>query len=1118
MTDGTLQGGAGSTMGNAATLLGGTNVLNLGGTINGNLAIQAGTLQINAATGGSTLANVITGGGGLIQNSADTLTLSGANTYTGGTTVSAGTLRLGHVTNNTIDAAGTGAITVGNAALELARTGELTNLIILNGTTASRIGAATGTTATLTGNFIGASAPRIIFGSAANTGTIVLAASNYGLHVNQTYEIAGGVLRAGNSAFANVPSFISPTHQIDDGGTLDLNGFNTTIRNLQGGTATTGGVLTNAAGATTTINGGSFAGQINGAGAVTFNNGSGGTGVTTLSGVNGFSGQTGISPGAALNLSGLGSISQSGGVINNGTFDISATTAGTAITTLSGIGGTALGAQTLTITAGSTSYGGVISGTGGLTLTGGTQVLTGANTYTGATTITGGVLNIRNAAALGATVAGTAVSSGAALELQGGIAVGAEPLSLAGTGVGNGGALRGASGANSYAGTITLADDARINADAGTLTLSGAIAGSGGSRSLTLGGAGDGILSGTAGTLTALAKDGTGTWTVTGQGTFVGDATVSGGTLRLQRGGTLSNLNGVLGSGAGTAGTAVVTGTGSTWSSTRYLTVGSAGTGTGTLTVAAGGSVSAARAYLGFGAGSTGTATVTGTGSALTSTGSLYVGNQGTGTLTVAAGGRMSNTLGAFLGYDFGARGTVTVTGAGSSWTNGSLLQIGVSGTATLTVGDNGSVTSTTGFIGNGAGSTGTATVTGAGSSWANSATLYVGNQGTGTLIVQDGGRVSNTVGVLGNNPGARGTVTVTGAGSTWSSTRDVTVGNVGTGTLTIADGGTVSAFGGTGTVTVAALTVSTGTLTIGAAAGQAPAAAGTLQAGRVSFGADTGTLVFNHTGNPDGSAVTFAPVITGAGSVRQLAGTTVLTGANTYTGATTITGGVLNIRNAAALGATAAGTAVSSGAVLELQGGIAVGAEPLSLAGTGVGNGGALRGTSGAKSYAGTITLTDDARINADAGTLTLSGSIAGAGTGGFSESLALGGTGAGTLSGTAAGNLYNLVKDGTGTWTVTGQGTFDRNAIVSGGILQLQGGGRLSNLSGFVDAASSTAAVMVTGAGSTWANSGNVWSVSGEPALMVSVLETAMRSLTVLPVTFGWFSSNSVPPPLAV
>ncbi len=114
---GTITGGfnSGSTtaQADAITFISGTNVLNYGGTINGNLAIQAGTLKINAAAGGSTVANVITGAGGLNQNSANTLDLTGDSTYTGGTALTAGTLVLSQQTS-----AGTGAITFGAGATE----------------------------------------------------------------------------------------------------------------------------------------------------------------------------------------------------------------------------------------------------------------------------------------------------------------------------------------------------------------------------------------------------------------------------------------------------------------------------------------------------------------------------------------------------------------------------------------------------------------------------------------------------------------------------------------------------------------------------------------------------------------------------------------------------------------------------------------------------------------------------------------------------------------------------------------------------------------------------------------------------------------------------------------
>jgi autotransporter-associated beta strand protein len=114
----------------------------------------------------------------------------------------------------------------------------------------------------------------------------------------------------------------------------------------------------------------------------------------------------------------------------------------------------------------------------------GTWTLSGNNTYTGTTTVSAGALNIQHANALGATSGSTTVSSGAALQLQGGISIGAEALSLTGTGVSTTGALRNISGSNTYGGAITLAGATRINSDADLLTLSGGI---GGTQNLTIG-------------------------------------------------------------------------------------------------------------------------------------------------------------------------------------------------------------------------------------------------------------------------------------------------------------------------------------------------------------------------------------------------------------------------------------------------------------------------------------------------------------------------------------------------------------------------------------------------------------------------------------------------------
>ncbi|EEP9136269.1 hypothetical protein HAY55_004646, partial [Salmonella enterica] len=72
---------------------------------------------------GGTFDNAIGGSGNVVKSGADTLTLSGSNSYTGGTTISGGTL----VASN-VEALGTGDVT-NNATLELNTGGDFINNI-----------------------------------------------------------------------------------------------------------------------------------------------------------------------------------------------------------------------------------------------------------------------------------------------------------------------------------------------------------------------------------------------------------------------------------------------------------------------------------------------------------------------------------------------------------------------------------------------------------------------------------------------------------------------------------------------------------------------------------------------------------------------------------------------------------------------------------------------------------------------------------------------------------------------------------------------------------------------------------------------------------------------------
>jgi len=134
----------------------------------------------------------------------------------------------------------------------------------------------------------------------------------------------------------------------------------------------------------------------------------------------------------------------------------------------------------------------------------------------------------------------------------------------------------------------------------------------------------------------------------------------------------------------------------------------------------------------------------------------LIVGDQSFGELTLA-GGTISNRDG-HIGRNFGfPQGTVTVSGAGSTWTNTRDLYIGADlpcvfvcsagPTHTLNIQAGAAVTNTTGYMGFQYFSPSAVTVTGANSSWTSSTALYVGGSdtasgGTSTLDVLDSGRV----------------------------------------------------------------------------------------------------------------------------------------------------------------------------------------------------------------------------------------------------------------------------------------------------------------------------------------------------------------------------------------
>jgi autotransporter-associated beta strand protein len=147
---------------------------------------------------------------------------------------------------------------------------------------------------------------------------------------------------------------------------------------------------------------------------------------------------------------------------------------------------------------------------------------------------------------------------------------------------------------------------------------------------------------------------------------------------------------------------------------------------------------------------------------------------------------------------------------------------------------------------------------------------------------------------------------------------------------------------------------------------------------GRMSVLSNPIINVTGHFFSPDLSIT--AQLVGAGGFTKNGVGEVGLNGANTYTGQTTVNDGFVLVNNSLALGTTAGGTLVRSGAVLALNFGVAVPAEPLSLAGTGQSSFGALSSGFGSNSWAGPITLSSNATIYVDAGDfLNVSGSITG-------------------------------------------------------------------------------------------------------------------------------------------
>jgi fibronectin-binding autotransporter adhesin len=860
----------------ALTVSGGIQTLDGTNTYSGGTTISAGTLQLgNGGTTGSILGNIadngalefnrtdaitfgqIISGSGSVTQLGGTVTLTAPQTYTGATTISAGTLAL----SGSGGIAASQSVTVTGALDISASAGASIKSLFGSGTVA--LGAQTLTITNATGQFTGA---------ISGTGGLVLSGGTEYLVGTNTYT-GGTIITAGVLQLGNAGTIGTVLGNISNAGTLNLD--------------YTGPVT--------------FSQVISGTGALAI---LGGT--VTITAPQTYTGLTTVSSGT-LALSGNGSVAASRGVVANSTFDVTASNAGPSIVSLSGSGSVQLGSQTLSLTNASGTFSGAILGTGGLTLAGGAETLSGGNFYTGVTTVSSGTLLASSVGALANSsgVVDNAVLDISGAESQSNISTNVPVTSLSGTGVvidgantiqltaavdtfsgsisGIGGlAIAGGTetltGSNSYTGTTTISAGTLLLSGNGSLSAKTTVAVSGvfdisavaggsatigslsGSGTVNLGGNTLNIANGSTSFSGAISGVGGlsisgGTQIISGANSYTGGTTITAGTLQLGNGGTVGSIVG----GVADMGTlafdysvptlfnGTITGLGQ---------VNQAGVGTTILT--------ATNSY---------------TGGTIVSLGTLQIGNGGTaGAIT---GGVLDNDILAFDHSDaIVFSGVISGTGAVTQIGNGNLTLTGINtytGTTTigsgdtLTLGAGGSIVSSSSIVNNGLLDVSTATIpqisslAGAGTVTLGAKTLVLTNaagqfsggiSGTGGLTVTGGSQIlSGSNSYTGATRVAGGSLAINGSITPSSS-------------VTVDPGGALSGIGTTSAVTVN----NGGTLAPGMSG------AGTLTVnGAIMFANGSTLLINNSSASSPKLAVTGSAILGGTVAVASTDGTYLL-------------------------------------------------------------------------------------------------------------------------------------------------------------------------------------------------------------------------------------------------
>ncbi len=340
------------------------------------------------------------------------------------------------------------------------------------------------------------------------------------------------------------------------------------------------------------------------------------------------------------------------------------------------------------------------------------------------------------------------------------------------------------------------------------------------------------------------------------------------------------------------------------------------GSGVRSMRVTAGADVTGGSTRINGTATGPGRLTVSGAGSTWVNTGEIWIGNNAEGVLTVEAGGAVA-CPGIYIGVT--EPGAATVTGEGSSLTSGTVLKIGLATQSTMAVLAGADVTALDTYVGEGINASGTLTIGGAGSTWTNQRLLIVGKSepsgGTpaaGAINLSSSGALSCLELHLGDGATASSTLTVQGG---------LTHFECGSSGVLMSQNGassTLNLLGGivdiNGDITDAGAGVST--LILDAA---------TLDIHNFAIGA--GPSPIDNLQFRSGTLKNVAQINNGAGLTKTGPGTLFLNTGNTYTGPTNINGGTLFVVNSdgsatgpglvtVAAGATLAGPGIIGGLV----------------------------------------------------------------------------------------------------------------------------------------------------------------------------------------------------------